>query len=141
RMGNEKAMLEQAKEKIGQGFHCIKFKVGALDFEEELKLLKRVRANWKEIEIRLDANGAFAPESALEKLKRLSDINIHSIEQPIKPGQLQEMARLCEDSFIPVALDEELVGVYERDERKRLIETLKPAYIILKPSLLGGMQA
>jgi L-alanine-DL-glutamate epimerase-like enolase superfamily enzyme len=86
----------------------------------------------------LDANGAFTNETALEKLKRLSDFSIHSIEQPIKPKQFSEMAKICELSPLPIALDEELIGVNLSSEREKLLDTIKPHFLILKPSLLGG---
>lgn len=140
-MGDEDFMLKQVDEKIQSGFKTIKLKIGALDFKEELKILQSIRAKYspKEIEIRLDANGAFTPENALEKLKFLSKFQIHSIEQPIKPKQWDTMALLCEQSPIPIALDEELIGVFYKKDKIELIEKIKPQYIILKPSLLGGI--
>lgn len=141
-MGEKDFMKKQIEDKISQGFSCIKLKIGAIDFQAELDLLKFIRAefNSEEIEIRVDANGAFNPNNALEKLKKLSDFNLHSIEQPIKQGQLHEMARLCEDTPLDIALDEELIGVFDIAEKKDLLETIKPQYIILKPSLIGGFQ-
>jgi o-succinylbenzoate synthase len=142
-MGSPEFMRQQIREKLDAGFNCIKIKIGAIDFEEELDLLKMIRQqfNANAIEIRLDANGAFAAEEALEKLKRLSAFNIHSIEQPIQAGQWEKMAGLCEKSLIPIALDEELIGATSIMEQQKMLEIIKPAYIILKPSLLGGLSA
>jgi o-succinylbenzoate synthase len=142
-MGSPEFMRQQIREKLDAGFNCIKIKIGAIDFEEELALLKMIRQQFdaNAIEIRLDANGAFATEEALEKLKRLSAFNIHSIEQPIQAGQWEKMAGLCEKSPIPIALDEELIGLTCIMEQQKMLETIKPAYIILKPSLLGGISA
>lgn len=139
-MGDKIFMKEQISEKLKQGFNCIKMKIGALDFKTELELLKSIRKEFSvsEVELRVDANGAFLPKEALEKLKVLSDLELHSIEQPIKEGQLQEMARLCEESPLPIALDEELIGIFSEAEKVKLLDTIKPQYIILKPSLIGG---
>jgi L-alanine-DL-glutamate epimerase-like enolase superfamily enzyme len=117
-------------------------KIGAIDFEAELALLKAIRSEFSsdEIELRVDANGAFKPENALEKLKILSELDLHSIEQPIKQGQLDEMALLCEKTPLPIALDEELLGVFSDTDKKMLIETICPQFIILKPSLVGGFR-
>lgn len=141
-MGDKAFMKKQIEEKLRQGFRCIKLKIGAIDFEEERLLLKYIRSNFtsEDIEIRVDANGAFAPGEALEKLKRLADFQLHSIEQPIKPGQWQEMARLCEASPLPIALDEELIGVFDVTKRQQLLQMVQPKYLILKPSLLGGIK-
>jgi len=135
-------MKKQVREKLSEGFNCIKVKVGAHDFNEEYKFLKEIRKEFgNQFTLRLDANGAFSPVSALEKIKYLSELNIHSIEQPIKAGQWDEMSRLCELSPIDIALDEELIGVYTETEKVRLLNTIKPEYLILKPSLLGGFLA
>ena len=136
-------MLRQIDEKINDGFRVIKMKIGAIDFDEELKLIRYIRSrrSIKEISIRLDANGAFSPDEALEKLKRLADFDIHSIEQPIRQGQVETMAGLCRNSPVPIALDEELIGITQTSEKIRLLETIRPQYIILKPSLLGGFDA
>ncbi len=141
-MGDADFMRDQVRIKIEEGFHCIKIKVGAIDFEEEISLLKLIRKQFdaKTIEIRLDANGAFNPKTAMEKLKRLSEFDIHSIEQPIRPGLIASMTSLCEKSPIPVALDEELIGLYDKNRQFELLNLIKPAYIILKPSLIGGLQ-
>ena len=141
-MGEEDFMKSQIKDKLAQGFHCIKMKIGAIDFETELKLLKSIRKEFsaKDIELRVDANGAFSPDVALEKLKRLSDFELHSIEQPIKQGQFSEMARLCETTPLPIALDEELIGVFDVTKKEETLLTINPQYIILKPSLVGGFR-
>ena len=141
-MGEFGFMRKQIIEKIESGFSCIKLKIGAIGFAEEIALIKMIRNEFleKDIEIRVDANGAFSKKDAFEKLKILSDFNLHSIEQPIKQGQWQEMAKLCETSPLPIALDEELIGISTKDEKRKLLEIIKPQYIILKPGLLGGFQ-
>ena len=141
-MGESSFMKQQIKDKLEAGFSCIKLKIGALDFDKELALLKSIRDEYdaQTIEIRVDANGAFKPREALEKLKRLSDFNLHSIEQPIKQGQLQEMAQLCLDTPLPIALDEELIGIFSVTNKQVLLQTIKPQYIILKPTLVGGFK-
>ena len=139
-MGDQQFMKTQIQEKLKSGFSCIKMKIGAIDFEAEVALLKAIRSEFSsnEIELRVDANGAFKPENALEKLEILSEMELHSIEQPIQQGQLEEMALLCEKTPLAIALDEELIGVFSRKEKRKLIETIKPQFIILKPSLIGG---
>ena len=139
-MGNEAFMKQQIQEKIESGFTCLKMKIGAIDFETEIELIKSIRKQFssKEIELRVDANGAFKPSDALEKLKILSDFDLHSIEQPIKQGQIETMAELCEKTPLPIALDEELIGIFHLAKKLELIETINPQYIILKPSLIGG---
>lgn len=139
-MSDESSMRSQVKSKIEQGFACIKMKIGAIDFESELSVLKSIRQEFshKDISIRVDANGAFQPKAALEKLFRLSIYDIHSIEQPIAAKQWQEMARLVEQSPIPIALDEELIGIYEPDQKEEMLATINPPYLIFKPSLIGG---
>ena len=141
-MGNQDFMKTQIKEKLTTGFSCIKMKIGAIDFETEINLLKSIRKEFSssEIELRVDANGAFNPNNALDKLKRLSELEIHSIEQPIKQGQLQEMALLCEKTPLAIALDEELIGVFTAEKKKVILQTIQPQYIILKPSLVGGFK-
>lgn len=141
-MGQQSFMLEQIQEKINQGFDCIKLKIGAIDFQEELDLLAFIRTHYaaNEIEIRVDANGAFSPEDAMTKLEKLSKFDLHSIEQPIKQGQIQEMAELCAAPPLPIALDEELIGISEPKKKNELIQMIQPQYIILKPSLIGGFQ-
>ena len=139
-MGSEAFMKEQIAEKLEEGFYCIKMKIGAIDFDAEIKLLEAIRKEYSatEIELRVDANGAFSPKEAMGKLERLAKLDLHSIEQPIKQGQWQEMARLCEETPLPIALDEDLIGVVDSNKQKELIETIQPQYIILKPSLVGG---
>lgn len=139
-MGDRDFMEKQIKEKIIVGYRCIKLKIGANDFETELDILASIRKQFSssDIEIRLDANGAFSPKDALEKLNKLAVFNIHSIEQPIREHQYDVMAEICSKSPIPVVLDEELIGVKPQD-KKALLQKLKPAYIILKPSLIGGL--
>lgn len=139
-MGDKAFMKKQISEKIEAGFNCIKLKIGAIDFETELELLKSIRSNFseKEIELRVDANGAFSPQDALEKLEALSKFQLHSIEQPIKPGQIEEMADLCKKTPLPIALDEELIGVIDVTEKEKLIQIINPQYAIFKPSLIGG---
>ena len=141
-MGDRQFMKAQIKDRISQGFNCIKMKIGAIDFQSEIELLASIRKEFsiKDIELRVDANGAFQSYEALEKLKILSSYDIHSIEQPIKQGQLQEMASLCEQSPLPIALDEELIGVFGVTKKKELLQIINPQYIILKPSLVGGFK-
>jgi L-alanine-DL-glutamate epimerase-like enolase superfamily enzyme len=139
-MGPEAFMKKQIMERIDNGFGCIKLKIGAIDFQTELDLLKSIRKEFSanDIELRVDANGAFKPNETLEKLKRLSEYQLHSIEQPIKQGQLEEMAKLCAKTPLPIALDEELIGVFSEEKKKNLLEVIQPQYIILKPTLIGG---
>jgi o-succinylbenzoate synthase len=139
-MGDRPFMEKQLGEKIAAGFRCIKLKIGSLDFETELAILADIRKNKtpQELEIRLDANGAFSNDEAMEKLEKLAVFGIHSIEQPIKQGQWTRMAALCENSPIPIALDEELIGIRNPVDKAEMIKTIRPAYIILKPGLLGG---
>ena len=140
-MGTFEEMRERIEQKLAQGFHCVKLKIGAIDFNQELELLKKIRSRYsrQEIELRVDANGAFSPDDALQKLEQLSLYDIHSIEQPIRQGQWGDMAFLCRESPIPIALDEELIGVNDSYSKGQLLDIIKPAYIILKPSLHGGM--
>ncbi|MFT5215179.1 MAG: o-succinylbenzoate synthase [Glaciecola sp.] len=139
-MGTPEFMSSQIREKIDAGFSCIKLKIGAIDFETEISLLKSIRKEFSvnDMELRVDANGAFKPSEALEKLKRLSEFKLHSIEQPIKQGQIQEMVRLCEQTPLPIALDEELIGVFSVTDKAKLLQIINPQYIILKPSFVGG---
>ena len=140
-MGNHEEMLQRMEEKLEQGFRCVKLKIGAIDFEQEMDLIKRIRErfSFREVELRLDANGAFPYEEALYKLELLSQYNIHSIEQPIRQGQWAFMADLCRESPLPIALDEELIGVNDAEMKRHMLGVIKPRYIILKPSLHGGM--
>ncbi len=139
-MGEPSFMAEQIEEKLDQGFSCIKMKIGAIDFDQEVDLLEGIRKNYKrdDITLRVDANGAFTPADAPERLKQLAALDIHSIEQPIKPKQWDQMYELCAANHLPIALDEELIGINDADEKMNLLDTIKPQYIILKPSLMGG---
>jgi o-succinylbenzoate synthase len=139
-MGSESFMKDQIDAKLASGFSCIKMKVGAIDFETELQLLTSIRKRYsaQEIILRVDANGAFTPEEAMIKLERLAQLDIHSIEQPIKAGNWEAMAELCQQTPLPIALDEELIGINETKEKQLLLKTIQPQYIILKPSLHGG---
>ena len=140
-MGELSFMKAQIKEKIEQGFRCVKLKIGAIDFEAELSILEGIRKQFSadDIELRVDANGAFHKDEALEKLKRLYEYDLHSIEQPIRQGQIDAMSHLCQLSPLAIALDEELIAVRNTNERENLITTIHPQYIILKPSLVGGL--
>ena len=140
-MGNFDEMYQRIEEKMQQGFRCIKMKIGAIDFEKELELLAHIRKHFtsEQIELRVDANGAFSPTDALDKLKQLSEYQLHSIEQPIRASQWQEMAELCKNTPLPIALDEELIGINNRQQKIELLDTIQPQYIILKPSLHGGI--
>ena len=139
-MGTKEFMYRQIKDKLKAGFTTIKLKIGAIDFQSELDLLKFIRSQFSpnEITLRVDANGAFSPQEALEKLKYLSDYQLHSIEQPIKVRQWDKMADLCQKTPLPIALDEELIGVFNDSKKEELLQEIKPQYIILKPSLIGG---
>lgn len=140
-MGTHDEMLSRLKEKLALGFRCVKLKIGAIDFAKELDLIQHIRKHFsrEEVELRVDANGGFTPDVALERLQELARYDIHSIEQPIMAHQWSEMAQLCKLSPLPIALDEELIGVNSTDEKIRLLDTIKPQYIILKPSLHGGV--
>jgi o-succinylbenzoate synthase len=137
-MGTREYMEKQIKERINDGYRCLKLKIGAIDFETETCLLQNLRRAYPDIEIRLDANGAFSADKALKKLDVLSKFRIHSVEQPIKPRQHDQLADICKKSPVPVALDEELIGMKDIKQRRKLLEEVKPAYIVLKPGLLGG---
>ena len=141
-MGDEKFMHRQLAQKLAEGFKCIKMKIGAIEFEREIALLASIRKEYgeDEIELRVDANGAFSYPETLGKLVRLAPYAIHSIEQPIRAGQLGEMRDLCERSPIPIALDEELIGIAHITDKEELLQTINPQYIIIKPSLIGGIQ-
>ncbi|UBZ11164.1 o-succinylbenzoate synthase [Leeuwenhoekiella palythoae] len=141
-MGSPEFMQEQITEKLSAGFDCIKMKIGAIDFDAEIELLQRIRDRFpkEKITLRVDANGAFAPAEALQKLKRLAALDLHSIEQPIKQQQEDAMAQLCATTPLPIALDEELIGVFGYAKQKELLQKIKPQYIILKPSLVGGFR-
>ncbi|MCP4310237.1 MAG: o-succinylbenzoate synthase [Bacteroidetes bacterium] len=140
-MGDLDFMMEQIGVKIESGFRVLKLKVGALDFNQELEVLRRIRSEYgsEDLEIRLDANGAWSPDEAPGRLDSLAAFGIHSIEQPIAAGQAAAMAGLCRQQIISIALDEELIGITATDDRINLLEQVKPQYIILKPGLLGGV--
>lgn len=141
-MGEEAFMKEQIEEKLAQGFRCVKLKIGAIDFDKELQLLRFIREHFtpEQVEIRVDANGAFDENIALDKLIQLSEFKLHSIEQPIQKNHTDRMAELCKTSPSPIALDEELIGVFTLEEKEKLLEKIKPQYIILKPSFVGGFR-
>ena len=141
-MGEEAFMKEQIEEKIAQGFTCIKLKIGAIDFEKELQLLRFIRSHFseKQIEIRVDANGAFSLGEALDKMNQLSGFKLHSIEQPIQKNNTDRMAELCKAPPFPIALDEELIGVFSLEKKEALLQKIMPQYIILKPSFVGGFR-
>ncbi len=141
-MGDKEFMKKQIIEKLNQGFDCIKMKIGAIDFKTELGLLSYIRSQFSSdiIELRVDANGAFKPKDAFDKLQQLSVYDLHSIEQPIRQGQPKAMSELCRKTPLPIALDEELIGVFDITEKKKLLQTIQPQYMILKPSLIGGFK-
>jgi len=141
-MGDEDYMMRQISEKLRYGYNCIKLKIGAIDFEKELDLLRFIRHNFtpEEVEIRVDANGAFTATEALHRLQQLAVFELHSIEQPIEKGQPELMEKLCVDSPLAIALDEELIGVFGKENKLKLLQQVEPQYIILKPSLIGGFR-
>ena len=141
-MGDEVFMKQQIEEKIAQGFNCIKLKIGAIDFDKELQLLRFIRDNFDEnkIEIRVDANGAFGENEALNKINQLSGYKLHSIEQPIQKKHTDTMSVLCKSTNLPIALDEELIGIFSYEEKEALLKKVRPQYIILKPSFIGGIK-
>lgn len=134
-------MLQQVKDKLKAGFRCIKLKIGAIDWEEEIKLISLIRSKFSRdmLELRVDANGAFTPDNAMERLVQLAQYGIHSIEQPIRQGQWDAMARLCSSSPIPIALDEELIGINTLADKQKMLDTVRPQFIVIKPTLHGGM--
>ena len=140
-MGTYEEMLARLEEKLQAGFHCVKLKIGAIDFFKELVLIKRIRDVYtrEQVELRVDANGGFLPENAMSQLEALAKYDIHSIEQPIKQHQWPRMAQICRETPLPIALDEELIGVNVRSMKEALLDTIRPQYIILKPSLHGGI--
>ncbi len=142
-MGDVDFMKSQIDEKLRKGFRCIKLKIGAINFEREIELIESIRNSYseEEVEIRVDANGSFNLIDAQLKLKRLAGFNIHSIEQPIRQGQIDEMRKLCSETELPIALDEELIGINYLQDKVELLTKIKPQYIILKPSLLGGWES
>lgn len=139
-MGNPDFMMGQVEQKLDEGWTCIKLKIGALDFDSELDILRSIRSRFSrdELELRVDINGAFTENDVREKLNRLAEFDLHSIEQPIQPGQWDLLAELCESSPIPIALDEELIPLINDAERIEMLENVNPQYLVLKPSLLGG---
>lgn len=139
-MGDKRLMLERVKEKIESGFKVLKLKIGGIGFNDELEILSHIRREFRpsDLTIRLDANGSFAPDDALAMLNRLSCYDIHSIEQPVKAGLVEDMARICRESPIDIALDEELIGLTSADDKLRLLSAVRPRYVILKPTLCGG---
>ncbi len=139
-MGSVDFIKKQLADKLEHGFSCIKMKIGALKFEEEYQILKQLRNDYPDLELRVDANGAFDPNEALEKLNLLAKLNLHSIEQPIQPKQWNEMADLCKKTPLPIALDEELISIYDYKKKITLLDYIKPQYIILKPGLIGGFK-
>ena len=140
-MGTFEEMFERLEAKLKAGFRCIKIKIGAIDFDRELQLIRHIRSTFSRnnVELRVDANGGFTPKEALSRMEALVQYDIHSIEQPIKQHQWTEMARLCAATPLPIGLDEELIGVNERQKKIELLDTIRPQYIVLKPSLHGGM--
>ena len=141
-MGEESFMKQQIEEKLADGFRCVKLKIGAIDFDKELQLLGYIRQYFtpEQVEIRVDANGAFDTTSALDKITQLYGFKLHSIEQPIQKNNTDSMAELCKISLIPIALDEELIGVFSLEEKEALLQKINPKYIILKPSFIGGFR-
>ena len=141
-MGTFEEMHQRIEEKLAAGFHCVKLKIGAIDWDREIALIRFIREcyNREQIELRVDANGGFSVDEAMSRLEELAKYDIHSIEQPIRQHQWAEMASLCQHSPLPIALDEELIGVNDPAEKVRLLDTIRPQYIILKPSLHGGMR-
>lgn len=141
-MGSFEEMSQRIQDKLQQGFHCVKLKIGAIDWNREIELIRFIRSHFskEQIELRVDANGGFTPENAMERLEQLAQYDIHSIEQPIRQHQWKEMARLCKETPLPIALDEELIGVNLLSMKASLLDTICPQYIILKPSLHGGIQ-
>ena len=140
-MGTFEEMQQRIEEKLKQGFHCVKLKIGAIDFDAELELIKKIRSRFShhDVELRVDANGAFSFDEALYKLELLSQYALHSIEQPIRAGQWSFMSELCRESPLPIALDEELIGVNDPDQKRQMLNIIRPRYLVLKPSLHGGM--
>ncbi len=140
-MGTPEEMSVRIEEKLRAGFHCVKLKIGAIDWAKEIELIRYIRDRFtkEEIELRVDANGGFTPENAMARLEELAKYDIHSIEQPIRQHQWEAMAYLCRHSPLPIALDEELIGVSSKSRKRELLDAVEPAYIVLKPSLHGGM--
>lgn len=142
-MGDKQFMRHQIDRKLEDGFDCLKMKIGAIDWQSELELLKDIRRQYSHetLELRVDANGGFSVKEAQEKLEVLSKLKIHSIEQPIRQGQVKDMAMLCKNTPVPIALDEELIGIHNGEGKTHLIDEIRPQFIILKPSLAGGFES
>ncbi|MCZ2482150.1 o-succinylbenzoate synthase [Aquirufa nivalisilvae] len=142
-MGKPNFMEDQIEQKIAQGFTCLKLKIGAIDFDQELAILKNIRSQFpaNKLSIRVDANGAFTSHEAAHKLEKLAQLDIHSIEQPIRAGLWNAMADLCKENILPIALDEELIGLESEDQQNQLLDKIPANYIIIKPSLVGGFSA
>lgn len=140
-MGSYDEMLAQVKKKILSGFRCIKLKIGAIEWEQEIELIRFLRSKYRKdnLELRVDANCAFTPEEAPAKLEELARYDIHSIEQPIATGQWKAMAELCRNTPLPIALDEELIGLNYLHEKQAMLDTIKPQFIVIKPTLHGGI--
>lgn len=141
-MGSFEQMQQRIEEKLARGFHCVKLKIGAIDFDSELHLLKQIRQRFshRDVELRVDANGAFRfDDDALYKLELLSQYALHSIEQPIPAGQWANMGELCREAPLPIALDEELIGINDPGQKRQMLNIIRPRYIVLKPSLHGGI--
>ena len=141
-MGDKQFMQEQISLKLDQGFSTLKMKIGAIDFDTELNILQQIRSEYSasSLELRVDANGAFGVDEAMKKLQLLAEFDIHSIEQPIRAGQIEAMRKLCKETTLPIALDEELIGLIDLNDKADLLKSINPQYIILKPSLIGGFQ-
>ncbi len=139
-MGDEGFMKEQVSQRLEDGFSCIKMKIGAIDVDQEMAILRGIRTHFDKdkITLRVDANGGFAFAKAKQILQQLAALDIHSIEQPIAVGQVEEMANLCVQTPTPIALDEELIGITEVAKKRALLQNIRPQYIILKPSFIGG---
>ena len=142
-MGDKETMLEGLELKILSGFECVKVKIGGIDFEDELDIIRDARdmIDRDDLNIRVDANGAFDETNVNDALDALAGLGVHSIEQPVKPGQWDLLARLARTSPVPIALDEELIGIHSFEEKKKLLNHIKPQFIVLKPTLLGGFKA
>jgi o-succinylbenzoate synthase len=140
-MGDEAFMQAQIEDKLKEGFRCIKMKIGAIEFDKEFAILESLRERFPadQLTLRVDANGAFSLAEALDRLTQLATLEIHSIEQPIQVNQWDAMAELCQKSPLPIALDEELIGIHDLEAKRKLLESIQPQYIILKPSLHGGI--
>lgn len=141
-MGTYEEMMQMAEEKIRAGFTCLKFKIGGIRFEDEIEIIRGVRQRFGKdvLQIRLDANGAFSASDALHKIEQLSAFDIHSLEQPIPAGMWQEMRHICQQTAIPIALDEELIRVCRSEDKKSMLDTIRPHYLVLKPTLHGGIR-